>query len=221
MDAQPRKRGRPKKVKDEPITKLDAHGIRYGLDDNRKRWDRQPGERDKHYSYFLFYLMMPKPREVRAVATHFNLAPSTIIKASQRWWWKERAMVYDETLIENVMTQQIDEYTRLDKKLIADEQSDYEMMLEDWRRMYQHAISNNDLKAVATLTHLRDQIDIIGRRSVGMPKTYKDNAGGNKIKDHDGPLTLGWHDAPLTIPGRVNESDNSPAPAREAADYQE
>lgn len=59
-------------------------------------WDRQPGESDVQFARFNAYLdQEPGKRELRVVAAQFDVDPSTISNAADRYRWRDRVALYD------------------------------------------------------------------------------------------------------------------------------
>ena len=59
-----------------------------------KPWERQPGEPDKAFAKFSYYLQLGTGRSLGQVADAFGISPARVKELSARWRWTLRAIAW-------------------------------------------------------------------------------------------------------------------------------
>src|ERR1017187_5116383 len=86
--------------------------------EEKREWDRQPGESSKAYAHFCLYRDMGQTRSIRQLLKDSNCRSklAQLMRWSSRWRWVERCQKYDDYLEHQDRSQQEKERREMHKR---------------------------------------------------------------------------------------------------------
>lgn len=95
--------------------------------DQERPWERQPGEPDKAYSKFGFYLQLGSGRTLGKVADAFGISEGRVRELSARWRWAVRAAAWDAEAVRRRREEEMRQTEQAQQRHLRD--------AVDWQRL--------------------------------------------------------------------------------------
>lgn len=115
------------------------------VEDMLDSWERRKGETKKKYSYFLYYLNMEKPRNLRIVAEEHGRTHGYIRVLASEYDWVDRVADYDAHLQEIVRIENEEKFKQIHKVTIATELNVCELLYNNIKSLKERQEGDNAL----------------------------------------------------------------------------